>query len=203
MGKKGKKKKKFSLNASDLLQPDYDGDVTPPPSPGFDALLGPKIDEVDEESDDFMDSNPEIELNDTTSHNRRTSKHSSIDDYTKVGSKSNSKDIGLITDIDPENDALFSPGNQSVATDYDPDIDVGDYDWTSYGNRDTCPLPPTEIHSDDDNASIHKANSLSPKEQKMRPQSARTPSPAAKDEKGFFGPNKIKKKKSKGDDNAK
>merc|ERR1712129_444149 len=64
-----------------------------------------------------------------------------------------------------------------------------------------APLPPKEIHSDDDNASIHKVNSLSPKEQGIRPQSARTPSPpVGKNEQGFFAPNKLKKKKSKGDE---
>merc|ERR1712157_341990 len=143
--------------------------------------------EVDEESDNSLDSNNELELNDNTSDNRRTSKHSSIDDYTKVGSKSNSKDVGLLAD---DNDSLFSPGNQSVATDYDPDIDVGDYDWASYGNR-TSTLQVTETQSDDENNS--KLDSLSPKSQEVRPQSARTPSPPSKGKKGgakFFAANK-------------
>ena len=190
--KRTKKKKKFSLNADSLLQPDTDGDVTPPPSPSVDPLIGSKIEEVDEESDGSLDSNRELELNDNTSDNRRISKHSSIDDYTKVGSKSNSKDISLASDVYGDNDSLFSPGNQSVATDFDPDIDVGDYDWNSYVNRTT--LQPTETQSDDDNASSSKLDSLSPKSQEIRPQSARTPSPQNKSPpKGFFEPNKKKK----------
>merc|ERR1712083_479004 len=186
--KKSKKKKKFSLNADGLLEPDVDGDVTPPPSPNEIALFDTKIVEVDEESDDSLDSDQELELNDNTSDNRRISKHSSIDDYTKVGSKSNSKDIGLIADADQDNDGLFSP----VGTDYDPDIDVGDYDWTTYNSK---ALQVTEAHSDEENNSS-KLGSLSPKSQEVRPQSARTPSPQNKDQKEqkFFAANKKKKK---------
>merc|ERR1712228_784775 len=189
--KKRKKKKKFSLNSDNLFITEIDGDVTPPPSPSNDALFSTKIDEVDEESDDSLDSNHELEINDNTSDNRRVSKHSSIDSYTKVGSKSNSKDISLI-----------APGNQSVGTDFDPDIDVADYEWTSYGTKTT--LQPTEAHSDYDNVGSNKLESLSPKNKGKRPQSARTPSPQnknKKNEKGFFAPNKKsaaqKKKKKK------
>jgi len=146
------------------LRPDFDGDVTPPPSPKED-LFNTTIDEVDEESDNSSDD--ELEINDNTSDNRRVSKHSSIDSYTKVGSKSNSKDIGLMAD----DDIVFSPGNQSIGTDFDPDIDVADYEWTSYGKKTT--LQPTEAHSDDDNSMC----SLTPKFKEKRPQSARTPSP--------------------------
>lgn len=198
--KKGKKKKKgrhrpdISIDTdSSLLQPDLDGDVTPPPSPldkglRFDQMYGGGIPEDSEDDDYQIDSNSEhaseIDLDEqrVTNHTKlqdntsgdgatRIKKTSSIDNnYAKSrGSKSTSKDIMISEDMDDLDD--FGVNNNGD-NDYDPDIDVGDYDWNSYSLKaGKAKLKTT--HSDEDITTDTAQKLVSPKDPAVRPQSAR------------------------------
>merc|ERR1712130_156554 len=118
------------------------------------------------DSEDEGSTDDEITSNDVTA---RIKKNSSIDDYkSNRGSKSNSKDINISDDLDDKDDEF---GVKDKDPDFDPDIDVGDYDWTSYTAKKSTKLKTT--HSDEDVVTDSASSLISPRSQGIRPQSAR------------------------------
>ena len=178
-------------------------DITPPASP-----LGPgyRFDDLRDDSDSG-DSNGEINahkaLHDDDSHDisdgyYRTAKHSSIDDYTAKSSKSTSKDLLIADDIQDDDEAdMFGVGRQP-SDDFDPDIDLGDYDWTMYSSK---RLPLNATHSDDtDIVTPEISNSKSlliPKGHDTRPMSAHSASNSQKEKVNFFAEERIQTNHSK------
>eukprot|EP01083_Nonionella_stella_P011283 32081_1 len=150
-----KKKTKFAIETEGLtLQPDIDSNMTPPPSP---FALRPSYvsqisDEDDEEEQDSInseeqegeeDDNDSLEIAEAKLEDEEVNskKNSSIDEYTKSrGSKSASKDIVVSDDIEEG----LPLAHHKTSDDYDPDIDVGDYDWNSYSGKTTHKTKPKQ-----------------------------------------------------------